>query len=287
MQGGVPNIAYYLSGSYSKQSAFIKPTDFQRAALFSKINFKLNDKVLLDNSLSISTFSQKAPYSIGNTGFGNPAYSASQILPINPIYNADGTFYGLPGSGQNLVGTFNHNIIAIGEYVKYFTRTNQFIGSMGLTYNPTQELTLRTTASLDYRLTTDHRYQDPRVNDAFAVAGRLSDQEDINTNFIANTTINYRKTFRDIHNVNVLGGIEFRRDNNQWFQADAQGFATYLLQYQSAAALPTATSGAWNQNATFSQFLRLGYTLSNRYVFNYIIRRDGSSRFGPNNRYGV
>jgi TonB-linked SusC/RagA family outer membrane protein len=287
MQGGNQNLSYYLSGSYSKQTAIIKPTDFERGSMLSKLSYKINSKVTLDNSISVSTFSQNAPYSTGNTGFGNPAYASAMVLPINPIYNADGSFYGLPGSGQSIVGTFNHNILAVGEYITYFTRTNQLIGSLALTYNVTPSLTLRSMAGLDYRLTQDHRYQDPRVNDAFAVSGRLSDQSDWNTNFITNTTANYRKTFKDVHNVNVLLGIEYRRDQNQWFQADAQGFPSYQLRYLSAASTASGVSGQWNASAAFSQFAKLGYSYGSRYVFNYTIRRDGSSRFGTNNQYGI
>ena len=287
MQGGGQNTSYYFSGSYSKQSAFIAPTDFQRGAVLSKISFKFNDKVTLENTISLSTVSQNAPYSTGSTGFGNPAYSAGMILPNNPIYNADGTYYGLPGTGQALVGTFNHNILAIGDYVKYKTRTNQLVGSASLNYNVLPSLTLRTMIGIDYRLTQDHRYQDPRINDAFAVGGRLSNQTDWNTNIISTTTANYRKTIKEVHNINLLGGVEYRRDNNQWFQSDAQGFPSYQLQYLSASAIASSTSGQWNQNATFSQFGKVGYSFSNRYVFNYTIRRDGSSRFGPNNQYGI
>jgi TonB-dependent starch-binding outer membrane protein SusC len=287
VNGGTQNVNYYLSGSYSKQTAFIAPTDFQRGAILSKINFKFNDKVSLDNSISLSTVSQNAPYSLGNTGFGNPAYAAAMILPNNPIYNDDGTYYGLPGSGQNMVGTFNHNVMAVGEYAKYFTRTNQFIGSIGITYKPIQELTLKSMVGLDYRLTQDHRYQDPRINDGFAVNGRLSDQSDWNTNLITTTTASYAKTIKDVHNITALAGIEYRRDQNQWFQADGQGFPSYLLQYLSAAATPSAVSGQWSASATFSQFGKLGYSYKSRYIANYTIRRDGSSRFGANNKYGI
>jgi TonB-linked SusC/RagA family outer membrane protein len=287
MQGGSQNVNYYFSGSYSKQTAFIAPTDFTRGAMLSKINFKFNNKVSLDNQISLSTVQQNAPYSLGNTGFGNPAYSAGMILPNNPMYNQDGSFYGLPGTGQAMAGTFNHNILAIGEYVKYRTRTNQLVGSLALTYNPIQSLTLRTQVGLDYRLTQDHRYQDPRVNDAASVNGRLSSQSDWNTNFIATTTANYRKTFKEVHNFNLLGGIEFRQDNNQWFQADGQGFPTYQLQYLSAAATASSVSGAWNQNASFSQFAKVIYSYNNRYTVDYTIRRDGSSRFGTNNQYAI
>ncbi len=287
LNGGSENISYYLSGSYSKQTAFIKPTDFQRAAMLSKVSFKLNEKLTLDNSLSLSTVSQNAPYSLGSTGFGNPAYAASQILPINPYYNSDGTYFGLPGSGQSIVGSFNHNVFAVGEYVKYFTRTNQFVGSAALTYKIIPDLSLRTFVGLDYRLTQDHRYQDPRVNDAFAVNGRLSEQSDWNTNFISTTTANYKHTFNKVHNVNALLGLEYRSDANQGFQADAQGFPSYLLEYLSSAATPTGVSGGFSKSATFSQFAKLGYTFLSKYIFNYTVRRDGSSRFGTNNQFGI
>ncbi len=287
MNGGSQNINYYLSASYSKQTAFIAPTNFQRGALLSKTSFKINDRITIDNSLSISTVSQNAPYSLGNTGFGNPAYASAMILPINPIYNPDGTYFGLPGSGQNMVGTFNHNVMAVGDYVKYFTRTNQFIGSASVTYKPIPSLTLKSLIGIDYRLTQDHRYQDPRVNDGFAVNGRLSEQSDWNTNYISTTTLTYQETFKDVHNINAFAGIEYRRDQNQWIQADAQGFPSYLLQYLSAASTPVAVSGAWNASANFSQFGKIGYSYAGRYIFNYTFRRDGSSRFGRNNQYGI
>jgi len=287
MQGGAQNINYYVSGSYSKQKAFIAPTDFQRAALLTKLSYKISDKFTLDNSISLSTFWQNAPYSLGNTGFGNPAYASAMILPNNPIYNADGTYYGLPGSGQNMAGTFNHNVIAVGDYVKYYTRTNQLIGSMALTYKVMPDLTLKTLVGLDYRSTQDDRYQDPRVNDGFGVGGRLSNQVDWNTNFITTTTANYRKTIATDHDLNFLLGVEFRRDQNQWFQADGQGFPTYLLRYMSAASTPVSVSGQWSANATFSQFAKAGYSYKGRYIVNYTVRRDGSSRFGLNNKYGV
>lgn len=286
MQGGTQNLNYYFSGSYALQEAFIKPTNFSRGSLLSKINYKISEKVTFENSLALATTFQYAPYSTGNTGFGNPAYSASMILPTNPFRNPDGTYFGLPGSGQNMAGTFNHNILAVGDYVKYNTRTNQLVGNAAVSYKVNNDLTIRTMVGLDYRVLFDDRYQDPRVNDGFGVQGRLSNQADFNTNFITNTTANWRKTFRDKHNVSVLLGTEFRRDQNQWFQADGQGFPSYQLRLLSSAATPTSVSGSWSANATFSQFLKAGYNFNSRYIVNFVLRRDASSRFGTNNQVG-
>src|SRR6185503_12099785 len=111
----------------------------------------------------------------------------------------------------------------VSNYVKYFTRTNSLIGSAALTYNVIPELTLKSFIALDYRMTQDHRYQDPRVNDAFAVSGRLSENEDWNTNYLTTTTASYRKTLKDVHNISALLGIEYRHDQNQFIEADVQG----------------------------------------------------------------
>ena len=287
MSGGGTNISYYISGSYSTQSAFIQPTDFKRGALLSKLSYTINDKLTLDQSISLSSINQNAPYSLGNTGFGNPAYAAGLILPINPIYNADGTYYGLPSSTTQMVGTFNNNVKAVGDYVKYNARTKQVIGSATLTYKINQNLTARSLVGIDYRLTQDQRYTDPRVNDGFAVNGRLTSLSDWNNNFINSNTLNYKKKFNGLHDIDVLLGLEYRKDVNEFFQADGQTFASSELQYLSAAAVPVGVSGQWTASANFSQFAKLGYKYNNKYIFNYTIRRDGSSRFGENNKYGV
>ena len=287
VQGGSENLNYYLSASYTKQTAFIKPTDFQRGAMLSKISYKINNKITIDNSINLSTFSQLGPYSTGNTGFGNAAYVASLMHPINPIYNADGTFYGLPGTGQNMIGTYNHNIIAINELVKYFTRTNQLVGNIALTYKITPQLTLRSMVGMDYRNLRDHRYRPSTVNDSYASGGNLSEQVDWNTNLITNTTASYVKTIKENHNINALLGVEYRKDQNQWFQADASGFPSVQLEYLSAASTIVSASGQASASATFSQFGKLGYSYKGKYIFNYTVRRDGSSRFGANNKYGI
>jgi hypothetical protein len=61
VSGGGQNVTYRVSASYSGQTAIIKPVDFQRGAIMSNLNFKVNDKVSIENTLSISTFSQMAP----------------------------------------------------------------------------------------------------------------------------------------------------------------------------------------------------------------------------------
>lgn len=287
MQGGTPNLSFYVSGSYQNIEHYIAPTNFQRAALLSRISYKINDKLTFDNTISLSTSGQNAPYSLGNTGFGNPAYASGMMLTINPIYNPDGSFYGLPGSGQSIVGTFNHNVLAVGAYAKYKTRTNQLVGNASLTYKPITDLTVKTMVGLDYRLTQDRRYQDPRINDGYAVQGRLSSQSDWNTNFITTTTANYRKTLNSVHNIDALAGVEYRRDVDEWFEADGQGFPSYQLEYLSAAATAVGVSGQWTGSATFSQFAKLGYSYNSKYILNYTVRRDGSSRFGANNKYGI
>jgi hypothetical protein len=64
-------------------------------------------------------------------------------------------------------------------------------------------------------------------------------------------------------------------------------FPSYLLQYLSAASTPVGVSGGWTASAIFSQFGKLGYSYLGKYIFNYTVRRDASSRFGTNKFYGT
>jgi TonB-dependent starch-binding outer membrane protein SusC len=287
MSGGSETLTYYLSASFSRQSVFIAPTDFNRTAILSKLSYKISSKLTLDQSISFSNVKQNAPYSLSSTGFGNPAYSAGMILPTNPFYDSTGNYFGLPSSTTPMVGTFNHNILAVGDYVKFNTTTKQVVGNFVLTYKINPKLTIRSLLGLDYRLTQDQRYQDPRINDGFAVNGRLSSQSDWNNNFINTNTISYKTKLGEVHDLDLLGGLEYRKDVNEWFQADGQTFASSQLQYLSAAAIPVNVSGQWTANSNFSQFAKVGYKYNDKYVFNYTVRRDGSSRFGPSKQNAV
>lgn len=291
MQAGTNETSLYMSGSYSFQTSHIKPTDFERGTFLIKGSHRVSSKILLDASVNLSTFNQRANFGQGggNNNTINSAYAATQLLPINPIYRPDGSFYGLSGSGDTWYGSFANNPVAAAELLKISTRTNQLVGGFTGTYNITKNLFIKSLVGLDYRLAQIKAFHDPRliggIYDAVRGTGQVG--SNWNTNFITNTIANYTKTIMDVHNINAVLGVEYRSDAAQQISATGNSFPSYQFQYLNSAAMPIDVTESWSGSTTFSQFGRLNYSYDSRYIVGLTLRRDGSSRFGANNLYGV
>src|SRR5688500_14242716 len=102
-----------------------------------------------------------------------------------------------------------------------------------------------------------------------------------------NQTLNYNKAFNEVHNMDVLVGMEVYKFQYQLSDAAGTTFANDIVQTLNAAGLPTSVNSSKVENATSSYFGRIGYNYKGRYLLNASIRQDGSSIFGPENRWGT
>ncbi len=291
MQAGTQNTSLYMSGSYNKQISHIRPSDFERGTFMMKGSQKASEKITLDAQINLSTFKQNANHGTGGAGNNtiNAAYASTQMLTINPIYRPDGKFYNLSGSGDVWYGSFANNPLAAQVLQKIFVRTNQLVGSFSGTYKFNQDLTLKSMVGLDYRLSQIKAYHDPRLIGGFydAVGGRGEVGSNWTTNFITNTVMNYKKTISGVHNISGMVGIEFRSDEDNSINAEGNSFPSSSFQNLTNASVPVLVGESWTGFKTFSQFGRLGYNYDGRYILGFILRRDGSSRFGSDTRFGI
>lgn len=285
ISGGNDKTSFYLSGSYNKTDAIIIPADFERATLLTNINHKFNSKASLETQLSVSNILQGGVFAQDGSFLGNPAFSAGLILPHNPIYNPDGTFFGTPPRAVN--GILNQNVVAVVNFNTANQNVRQLVGSLAFNYELMEGLKYRGTAGYDYRSARGSRYTDARTPDGVNVAGRLAENLNWNNNFITTHTLNWVRRLQDVHNLNVLAGIEYRKDVNESLNSTGIGFPTFQFRTLSSAATPEGVFGAWTGSATFSQFGKVNYDYDGKYLMSLTLRRDGSSRFGANNRYGL
>ncbi len=285
MSGGNDKTTYYVSGSYNKTQSLVRPGDFERSTLFTNLKHTVNKKLSLETQINLSTVRQAGTFSTDGSFLGSPAFSSSLIIPSNRIYNPDGSFYGIPGSGQPFAGILNQNIISNIAFNSNWQRTNQLVSSFKINYEILKGLRYTGTFGLDYRLGQSDRFTDPRTNDGVGVRGRSSINSNWNTNFITNHVLNYSTSIKDVHNINVLAGTEYRNDQNEQIGLSGTGFATPQFRTANAAATPESITGFWTASRTFSTFAKLSYNYDGRYLFSATIRRDGSSRFGANNLY--
>lgn len=286
--GGNDKTTFRIAGNYSLQEANVTKADFKRAGLRFDIQNKATDRLTIGSSVNLSTFMQNNPFATSGSFLGSPAFSASGIIPVNPIYNADGTYYGVPGqTPANLIGTLNQNIIQVNDYNSGYQRTNQIIGNITLDYKINSWLTFKTLVGMDYRLTQGKNVRDARTADGFNLKGNVNVQSNWNTNINTYQTLNFNKTFGTKHRLDGLVGFEYRRENNESITANGQNFPTYQFTSLQNAATPVSVGEFFSGFRRNGFFGKVNYGFDRKYLVAVTLRRDGSSRFGSDNQYGT
>jgi TonB-linked SusC/RagA family outer membrane protein len=106
-------------------------------------------------------------------------------------------------------------------------------------------------------------------------------------NWIGTQTLNYSKSFNNLHNISLLGGYEAQRSGTRSVITEGNDFAHPSLRTLASAATPTGVSSTLTEFGFTSVFARANYNLAEKYFISGSIRNDASSRFGINNRNGT
>jgi TonB-linked SusC/RagA family outer membrane protein len=283
--GGNDRSTFRLSGSWNGQQAVVTKADFNRGTVKFDLTNKATDKLTIGISANLSTFQQNLPFAIEGSFLGSPSFAASTQLPTSPIYNADGTYAGIPPN--NLPGILNQNIIAVADFNKGFQRTNQAVGNIAIDYKLADWLTFRSFYGMDYRLVQGKLYRDPRTPDAFVRKGLGQVQSNWNTNLLTTQTLNFNTNFNDVHKIDGVVGFEYRMETNEGISGSGDGFPTFQFTTLNTAANPVSISEFWSRFKRMGLFGAVNYNYDNRYIVSGTLRYDGSSRFGANNRFGL
>ena len=281
ISGGDEKTTFFLSGSYNYQESSFKPVDFERGTVRVSLAHQANSKLKVETNINLSTFQQNIPFAVSGSFLGSPAFSASAILPHNPIYNEDGTFNTAIG------GVLGQNVVLVNEYNSGLQRTNTVVGNMIGTYKILDNLSFRSLFGIDYRLLQGDSYRDPRTPDGAGVRGRSSVQQDWRTRFITTQTLNWNKSYNGVHNISAILGFEFLSETREGISGAGIGFPTFQFRTIQSAATPESITGFWTGYRRMGGFMSANYDYKKKYLATITARYDGSSRFGENNRYGL
>jgi len=281
VSGGDDKTTFFLSGSYNYQESSFKPVDFERGTVRLALTHQANSRLNIETSLNLSTFQQNIPFAVDGAFLGNPAFSSSAVLPHNAIYNEDGTFNTFLG------GVLGQNVVLVNAYNTGLQRTNTVVGNIVANYKILDNLVFRSLYGLDYRLLQGESFRDPRTPDGAGVLGRASEQSDWRTRFITTQTLNWNKTFGNVHNVSGIFGLEYVSETRQGLSGAGIGFPTFQFRTIQSAATPESVSGFWTGYKRAGAFISGSYDYKKKYLATVTARYDGSSRFGANNQYGL
>ncbi|WP_109695903.1 SusC/RagA family TonB-linked outer membrane protein [Chitinophaga deserti] len=277
LSGGNDKTNFYLSGSLNKFQGQVVNSDFTRGTFKFNLDHKASSKLQLTNGLLISVFQQNGVANAGS--FDNPNRGGILIWPGSSPYNDDGSYR------ERLFGSYYINPLQVGSQNIYRARNMKMIGNLGAIYQLSNDFIYRGTLSAEYTTIKENDFDDPR-NSTGAPVGRVNVYDTEILNWQTNHTLNFNKEIGR-HNISALIGGEFRYNVLKGINASGTGIPNYLFTTLSAVATPTGVGAGFNDWKMLSGFGQATYTYADRYVLSGTLRRDGSSRFGANNRYGM
>lgn len=278
-RGGNEKTRFYIAGGYNSQKGQVIGTDFTRGNVRVNLDHEASKKLDFSTSLGLSTINQNTTSSAG--AFANISRTAQLQSPINPIYNADGSY------NTNLPGAYDQfNVVQIAKGNLQKGTSNQFTGNAAGRYHFTDALVFRSSWGVDYIDIAENRFWDPRFGDGRSTNGDALAANTRNVNFQTDQTLNFNESFGGKHNVNAILGFNYRSEVNTTTTAESQGFPSYQFTQVSSGSTPITTGGTYTTFRTAGYFAKVDYNYESKYYLSGTVRYDGSSRFGSNHRFG-
>ena len=294
--GGSDNSNFYVSGEYQTQDGIFKGQGFDKYQL--RFNGELGSKFFkIGNNFSFSHTDRKVIGSSGDGfGAGNELSGVRYALitaPVVRMRHSDGSYVNVTSElgDPTLFGDGNANPVVFINNTDWNIKRYRVFGNVYAEIAPFNGLKLRSSLGGDFLFEREKLFKE-RLSDAIYSPTSLNEGRVFNQNLIWNNTADFSRTFEK-HRISTLIGTEAIQNHVDYLGASANNFrrSDPLFRYINGS-LPVeltnvGNSGTATEWALLSYFTQVGYSFDTRYVISASIRRDGSSRFGANNRWGT
>ncbi|MGK4568543.1 SusC/RagA family TonB-linked outer membrane protein [Flavobacterium sp. 3HN19-14] len=288
--GGAEKFSYRASVSAILQDGVvINSSNKKYIGRIQATQLALDDHLKLTYNLNSGINNKESTVqSIGRAAFtSNLITNAYLMRPTDPVYNLDGSYYTDPNVFQYL------NPYAVAQTVTDELESDNLFGSLKADLDVYDGVTLGWFGSWRKTNGSEGFYLPAESTSANAIdqKGFANIRNDKADEKLMDISVNYKKIFGK-HNINFLGLYEWQRQTYQGNYAQARGFindiTTYnALQLGDLSKVQPGDISSYKNDRTLISFLgRLNYTFLERYLFTASIRRDGSSVFGANYKWG-
>lgn len=285
VSGGGKKSTYSLSANYLDEQGFLKYTEFKRYNFRVNVESQFADWLKVGESLQAIYINENGD--LQGNGEGSPISMAYRMQPIIPVYDIMGNFAGTKAPAMGNAGNPVAQLYrARNNNGKYFRGIGNIFGEAKLSQN----LTFKTLFGYNVGQWNGKSYTMPtyEASEPNKVAGFSTDSNyDILWNWA--NTLNYNVTIKDIHKLNIVVGTEAVSDSYQEMAASRSQYFSLSPEYMqlNSGELNKDNSGTGHASSLFSEFGRVNYDLRGKLFFEATLRRDGSSKFGQNNRFGL
>ncbi|HLX91763.1 MAG TPA: SusC/RagA family TonB-linked outer membrane protein [Puia sp.] len=282
--GGDQKTNFYLSGGYFDQQASILASEFKRYSGSFTIQHHVNEKLTFNATLNISQSLQHTPLVGG--AFRNPIQEALVLLPSQPAIDHDTIVY-----DRNDFDLLNglYNPLAIAKFDRNTLSNLKGIGTAGAEYAFLPYLSFSSKYGIDYLTLEEVQYWNPFFGDAFSRGGDLGSNYTRVFNWVWTNTLDFHQSFgrKAEFKTSLKAGYESQRSQSYVLMAYGSGVPMTTALVLPAVSTPTTASESQSNYSFVSEFALGSISYRDKYVVSGSVRRDGSSRFGVDNRYGT
>lgn len=273
LSGGKDDANFYWNTGFMNQEGVVKNSNFQRVNTTLNLNFKAS-KIIKAGTRILASYSER-----NGLNEGAVFNQLSTHFPYLPSQDADGTYVPQTSSQQNVLA---ETLFAVRKRRDY---DGQIFSFLELDILPS--LKFKSTLGVLLELRRDNDF-DPIVVQPLGRAAAGSEITRLNYSLQQENYLTYKKRFGE-HNIGGVLGIQVQKWKNEYarfrsteFNNDIVRTFNNVVELDAANTQTTATA-----HSILSQFGRVTYDYKSKYLFGATVRRDGSSRFGSANQYGV
>ena len=298
LSGGNENARFYAGVNYFNQEGIVITNFSKRISARINSEFKIKDRVTIGENLTVT--GRTGLGLAGNRDEGSPfagIYNTQPIIPARITQTTPGisrTFqpgdYGGNGIAPRLGNTRNR----LAELERNADDRNQdvrILGSMFIDVKILESLSFRSTFGGTFQNGYNTDWQGVTYENAENIAtATYTESAYFNSDWVWTNSLTFNKTFGD-HKILAVAGYEsVKYGISRGIGATRAGYFSDAFAFRTlnnGATIQSASSNYNTPSTLLSQFVRVDYGFNDKYLLSATVRRDGSSRFGQNNRYGV
>lgn len=279
ISGGNEKTRFYLSGGYLFQDGILPRSDFERMTLRLNLDNKISEKSNFGINLMLGQEMKNNTNTVPNSLL-NPIFAARMLNPYLYNKNEDGSYNseGFP-YGVNPLEELGLN--------ENDEQTLKIVGGGFFNTEIINNLTYKFNFGVDYYYQTGRGYINPLAYGGAGINGSIEEAFIRNYRLMPTNTLTYKLSLNETHNFTLLAGQESLVNQSKSFSVKSKNLPSNGLNQISLGTQIASWAGGLSDYSMASFFGNLNYNYKFKYLLDFSLRRDGSSRFGKNNRWGT
>lgn len=279
ISGGNDNVKYSLSAGYLQQEGIAIGSDFERFSARVNMDNKITKWLSTGLRASVAQTTQN-----NTIDSGNIIRTAIEQLPDTPARNPDGSW---GAQAENMYGTYFSNPVAEALMRENYNRGLQMYVDFFADVTLWKGLVFRAEYAGNYYYSNTYQYTPSYDYGHYVQSSTGSRGANNGSNWTLKTYLTYNGTFGK-HNISVMAGHEAQENSYETLYASRDNYLFNTIHELNMGDSSTAkNSSGRGSSAIESYYGRLNYGYDDRYLTTFTVRGDGSSSFGPANRWGV